>query len=196
MIRSESIANIAPAFLKAQKAMEAVIKDAKNPFFKSDYATLNAVMDTCKKPLNDNGIMILQPVNGDHVETVLMHESGEFFASQTALIVKEQNNPQSYGSSVSYARRYGLMSMLGLPADDDDAEGAMNRAVKPTPVQKSTPPQTTPQPVQDSAPTLKQQDAIALILRHNVGLDASGIKTRADASDFIGKYGQGRTYVG
>ena len=48
MIRSESITNIAPAFLKAQKAMEAVVKDAKIRF-QSDYATLNAVMDTCKK---------------------------------------------------------------------------------------------------------------------------------------------------
>lgn len=188
MIRSESIANIAPAFLKAQKAMEAVVKDAKNPFFKSDYATLNAVMDTCKKPLNDNGIMILQPVNGDHVETVLMHESGEFFASQTALIVKEQNNPQSYGSSVSYARRYGLMSMLGLPADDDDAESAMNRNATATP-------RPAPQPVENNAPSLKQKDAIALILRHNVGLDASGIKTKADASKFISEHGQGRTYA-
>lgn len=140
MIKSESIIKIAPAFLKAQKAMDAVTKDAKNPFFKSNYASLNAVMEVCKAPLNDNGIMVLQPVNGEYVETVLIHESGEWFACQTALVVKEVNNPQSYGSSISYARRYGLMSMLGLPAEDDDAESAMNRN-KPVEKKQTTEPE-------------------------------------------------------
>lgn len=140
MIKSESIIKIAPAFLKAQKAMDAVTKDAKNPFFKSNYASLNAVMEVCKTPLNDNGIMVLQPVNGEYVETVLIHESGEWFACQTALVVKEVNNPQSYGSSISYARRYGLMSMLGLPAEDDDAESAMNRN-KPVEKKQTTEPE-------------------------------------------------------
>lgn len=127
MIKSESIIKIAPAFLKAQKAMDAVTKDAKNPFFKSNYASLNAVMDVCKAPLNDNGILVMQPVNGEYVETVLIHESGEWFACQTALVVAKQNDPQALGSAISYARRYGLMSMLGLPAEDDDGESAMNR---------------------------------------------------------------------
>lgn len=127
MIKSETITKIAPAFLKAQKAMDAVTKDAKNPFFKSNYASLNAVMDVCKAPLNDNGILVMQPVNGEYVETVLIHESGEWFACQTALVVAKQNDPQALGSAISYARRYGLMSMLGLPAEDDDAESAMSR---------------------------------------------------------------------
>lgn len=131
MIKSESITKIAPAFLKAQKEMESVTKDAKNPFFKSEYATLNAVMEACKKPLNDNGLSIMQPVSGEYVETVLMHESGEFFACQTPLMAKENNNPQALGSAISYARRYGLMSMLGLPAEDDDGESAMVRTAKP-----------------------------------------------------------------
>jgi len=134
MNRSDSIKNIAPAFLKAQKEMEAVTKNAKNPFFKSEYADLNAVMETCKEPLNNNGISVLQPVNSNHVETVLMHESGEWFASETALVIKEQSNPQALGSAISYARRYGLMSILGLPAEDDDAEKAMVRDEPKKPV--------------------------------------------------------------
>jgi len=142
MNRSDSIAKIAPAFLKAQKEMNAVTKNSKNPFFKSDYADLNAVMEACKEPLNNNGISVLQPVNSNHVETVLMHESGEWFSSETALIVKESNNPQSYGSSVSYARRYGLMSILGLPAEDDDGEKAMVR-------EKSAVSQAVTMPTQD-----------------------------------------------
>jgi len=135
MKSSESIKAIAPAFLKAQKEMEAVTKNSKNPFFKSDYADLNAVMEACKEPLNNNGISVLQPVNSNYVETVLMHESGEWLASETALIVKETNNPQALGSAISYARRYGLMSILGLPAEDDDGEKAMVReksTAKPT----------------------------------------------------------------
>lgn len=137
MQTSESIAKITPAFLKAQKAMEAAKKGESNPFFKSKYADLSAVLEACKGALNENGISILQPhvtefnpVTGEelhYVETILVHESGEFYSSKTKLEIAKKNDPQSHGSSVSYARRYGLQSLISLPAEDDDAEKAMNR---------------------------------------------------------------------
>lgn len=191
MLKSESIKAIAPAFLKAQKDMEAVTKDAKNPFFKSDYATLNAVVEACKEPLNSNGISIMQPVNGDYVETVLMHESGEFFACQTALVVKENNNPQALGSAISYARRYGLMSMLGLPAEDDDGEKAMARDSKPTVSQAATLPNDTA--------TAAQMNAIAQIVKEmpldeRANVDVGSIRTKKQASDFIAQHSTRKGY--
>lgn len=127
MKTSESITKIAPAFLRAQRKIGSANKGASNPFFKSKYADLGAVMEACKEHLNDEGIAILQPpayadVNGKHlVETILMHESGEFFAAAMALEVPK-SNMQDLGSAVSYARRYGLQSLVFIPAEDDDAQ--------------------------------------------------------------------------
>ena len=120
MKTSESIITIAPAFLKAQKTIESVIKDSTNPFFKSKYADLTAVIDACKDKLNKEGIAILQPIDGMYVETILIHESGEWFSSLTPIVCKEENNPQALGSAITYAKRYGLQSMVLLPAEDDD----------------------------------------------------------------------------
>lgn len=135
MKTSDSIANIASALVKAQKAIGAAKKGANNPFFHSKYADLGAVMEACKDALNENGIVILQPVGfdeaGQYVETVLLHTSGEYLSDRMRLVAKTDNNPQDQGSAISYARRYSLQSMVFIPAEDDDAERATHREVKP-----------------------------------------------------------------
>lgn len=131
MNRSETITKIAIALVKAQGAMGNAVKDSKNPFFKSSYADLNAVREACLPALNSNGVSVLQPtvhIDGKaFVETVLLHESGEFISSLTEIICAKQNDPQAHGSGVSYARRYGLQSLVNLGSADDDGEGAMGR---------------------------------------------------------------------
>lgn len=138
MKTSESITEISKSLLKAQKEISAAKKGAANPFFKSKYADYNSVLEACKDPLNNNGITILQPHDiveiGDKqfsiVETILLHESGEFVSSRTKVEVAKQNDPQSLGSAQTYGRRYGLQSLVALPAEDDDGESAMNRKPK------------------------------------------------------------------
>ena len=132
MQKSESISKIMPALLKAQSAMGGAKKGASNPFFKSKYADLGAVLEACKDLLNDNGITILQPhglyaSGGAYVQTLLVHESGEYVGSETPVICAKQNDPQALGSAITYARRYGLQSLLSMPAEDDDGESAMDR---------------------------------------------------------------------
>lgn len=134
MNRSESIAKISAALVKAQSEMGSATKDAKNPFFKSSYADLNAIREATIPVLNKNAITILQPTTvyegKAYVETTLLHESGEFLTSLTEIIAPKQNDPQAHGSGVSYARRYGLQSFLCVGAEDDDGEKAMGRNVK------------------------------------------------------------------
>jgi hypothetical protein len=131
MNRSESIVKIALALVKAQSVMGNAIKDAKNPFFKSSYANLNAVREAVLPAMNANGISVLQPtiqVDGkSFVETVLLHESGEFISSLTEVIVSKANDAQQQGSGISYARRYGLQSLANIGSDDDDGETAVGR---------------------------------------------------------------------
>lgn len=145
-VMSQSIKTIAGALLRAQRNMGAALKDAKNPFFKSKYADLNAVREASHPALNAEGIVVLQPIvqnafGRSFVRTLLLHESGEFIASDTEVVASKQNDPQAYGSAVSYARRYGLQSLVSLGAEDDDAERAMPRNTTST---TATTPATKP----------------------------------------------------
>lgn len=137
MKRSDSIVKIGAALLKAQKLMGGAAKGASNPFFKSKYADYGAVLEACKSELNDNGVVILQPLvtieGRNYVETTLVHESGEWLSSEVEIICSKQNDPQAFGSAITYARRYGLQSLVALPAEDDDGESAMNRTPKAYP---------------------------------------------------------------
>tara|TARA_R110000868_G_scaffold287716_1_gene548034 strand:- start:114 stop:599 length:486 start_codon:yes stop_codon:yes gene_type:complete len=126
--------NIATALVKAQLEMIAPKKGSINPFFKNKYADLNDVLSAVVPALNNNGIVLLQPlVNIDgknFVKTVLMHESGETFESLAEIFCAKQNDAQAYGSGISYARRYSLSSICGIGSEDDDAQ----KAVQPKPM--------------------------------------------------------------
>ena len=124
---------IIKALLKAQNEMGNAKKGANYPFFKSKYADLNSVREAVMPLLNENGIVVLQPMvtidGSEYVKTILLHESGETIESFTKILCKSQNDPQAYGSGVTYARRYGLQSLLSIGADDDDG----NKATKENP---------------------------------------------------------------
>lgn len=128
MTHSESLINISKALLKAQKSIGAASKGSINPFFKSKYADLGSVMEACKPALNENDIVVLQPVGSDdqgvYVETFLLHISGEYMADRMRISAKSQNDPQAQGSAITYARRYSLQSIMFIPSEDDDAEKA------------------------------------------------------------------------
>jgi hypothetical protein len=113
------------ALVSAQKAMGAVIKNANNPHLKSKYADLGSVLDACQTALHDNGFAVMQPCGkddqGQFVETLLAHESGDSFSSRVYLVIGK-NDMQGVGSAITYARRYGLLGMAGLAPEDDDGE--------------------------------------------------------------------------
>jgi len=152
MNSSPSVTKIAAALLKAQKEMGDASKGSKNPFFKSSYADLNSVREAVTPALNANGITVLQPMvareGKQFVQTLLLHESGEWFSSETEVVCAKQNDPQAAGSGISYARRYGLQSFLSVGAVDDDGESAMARPQKTwaKPAEKEEPkwPETVP----------------------------------------------------
>lgn len=133
------IDELAIALCKAQSEMGGAVKDAKNPFFKSSYADLTSVIKAIKEPFANNGLSYVQfPITseggrGIGVKTILMHTSGQFLSEEFYLPTVKQD-PQSGGSCITYARRYALQAMAGIPTADDDAESAMLRveAKEPT----------------------------------------------------------------
>ena len=123
--------NIASAFVKAQKAFGPALKSSTNPHFKSRYADLAACVEAVIQGLNDNGIALIQKNydcnDGVMVETVFLHESGEMLECGILHVPAAKQDPQGYGSALTYARRYSLMAACGIAPEDDDGNSASRR---------------------------------------------------------------------
>lgn len=120
--------NIASALVKAQKGFAPALKTSTNPHFKSKYADLSACVEAVIDSLNSNGIALIQKAHecesGVMVETVFIHESGEVFEAGKLHVPAAKNDPQGYGSALTYARRYSLMAACGIAPEDDDGNAA------------------------------------------------------------------------
>lgn len=130
-IQSPQLNELMQALAKAQGKITNALKDKKNPFFKSSYADLASVWECCREPLSSNGLSIIQTVDGTKEAMVLVtclgHSSGQWIKSRMPLMIMRAD-PQSLGSSLTYARRYALSAIVGICADeDDDGEKAMGR---------------------------------------------------------------------
>ena len=140
METSNTITNIAAALVKAQSEMGNAVKGSQNPYFKSKYADLNSIREACLPTLNKHGISVIQPtvsIDGkNYVKTILLHESGEFISGITEIVSAKPNDAQAHGSGLTYARRYGLQSIVNIGADDDDGNAASNPKPKEQPLEE------------------------------------------------------------
>ena len=166
MQRSESIIKIATALIKAQSEMSNAKKDAVNPFFKKNYADLNSIREAVLPVLNAHGIAAIQPmcvIDGIYfVETILLHDSGEFISSLTPVINDKPNDSQRHGSGISYSRRYALQSIVNIGAEDDDANAASAPLKTAAPKPKAvTAPVVDPEMVAHYIDNLAKCDSVA-----------------------------------
>lgn len=172
MEKSESIQHLTQGLAKFHTMVGRISKDAANPFFKKNYASLPHIITEVSEPLEKAGLIITQFPNGDGLTTMLIHaESGEYISATYTLQVVRQNDPQAQGSAISYARRYAITSILNLAISDDDAEAATR------PVRQ----QQAPKQAVKVAPTEEQ---FAYIVRYLNGTDAQ----RKQALEAITKY--------
>lgn len=131
MNKSESIGELTKALAKAQSIMMGAVKDASNPHFKSKYATLENVIDAIRAPLTENGIAFMQSPTFSpetkcvSVTTTLYH--GEQWISSSITVPVQQASAQGVGSAITYACRYSLQAIVGLPPVDDDGEASIDR---------------------------------------------------------------------
>lgn len=147
MRTSTSITTIAKALAAASAQLRNPAMDATNPGFKSKFISLVGLIDSLRAPLHAHGIIVLQPVSSPvagrvRVTTTLLHSSGEWMSSTADLA--SGATAQSFGTAVSYLRRYTLQAMLGVSGDadaDDDGEAERLAATKPVKaaVKKSLP---------------------------------------------------------
>ena len=127
--------NIYQKLSEFQSIVGKLRKDQTNPFFKSKYADINTVLDVIREPLKKAGLSFYQTPqiaeNGDvYLQTTIFDITAKegqhphkLCGSVKLILAKE--DMQGLGSAITYARRYALVSMLGLEQEDDDG----NRSV-------------------------------------------------------------------
>nr|WP_321259090.1 ERF family protein [uncultured Pseudodesulfovibrio sp.] len=122
---SQEISELAEAMIQVQQTLSPALKDAKNTFTNSRYATLHSVMNACRDALLEHGIWLTQyPVSVETnklgLVTKIVHaETGQWQASLLTMPLSK-NDPQGYGSAMTYARRYGLSALIGIVTESDD----------------------------------------------------------------------------
>jgi len=123
--------NIAKAFVAAKREFAPALKTATNPHFKSKYADLAGCLEAVNDALLNHGIALYQETSEDGVgvtvETVFLHESGETLRGGKLHVPASKQDPQGYGSALTYARRYSVMAACGISSEDDDGNAASKR---------------------------------------------------------------------
>lgn len=148
---------LAKALLGFQSESLDIKKSADNPFFKSKYAPLDEIIPAIREAMKKHGLAYIQvPQGSDEVETTIVHaESGQWISGTIKMTPKDAS-PQGHGSAITYARRYALVSMLGLNTEGDDdgnASSATNKAVqRPVAPQAAIPARPTAAPATSTAP--------------------------------------------
>jgi hypothetical protein len=143
MKTSETLGGLAAALVKANREIKSITRDAVNPHFKSTFASLDAILAEVRPILAKHGLALMQGANSPHtdeagrvtaftVETMLIHESGEWVQSSVVMPLGK-HDPQGAGAACSYGRRYGVSALLSLATDQDqDGNDAM-----PTPKERA-----------------------------------------------------------
>lgn len=122
---SPEITELAEAMIQVQQKLSPALKDSENTFTNSRYATLHSIMNACRDALLEHGIWLTQypvsvEVNQLGLVTKIVHaETGQWQASLLTMPLPK-NDPQGYGSAMTYARRYGLSALIGIVTENDD----------------------------------------------------------------------------
>lgn len=112
------------SIVQVQKRMKPVLKGSENPYFKSNYANHEDVVNASQELLTEHGLAISQ--GGEHLmevgwtlNTVLLHESGQWISFNHPM-EPTKKDPQGYAAANTYAKRIGHMGIIGLASTDDD----------------------------------------------------------------------------
>jgi len=158
---------LAKALLAARKEMGKLINNAKNPHYRSNYATLDEVIRVAQEPLANAGICVLESTaviseNNMTVQKLELREveSGDSHQSTLPLICKDPSNPQQLKSAQTYARRMLWTAAAGLAPEDDDGNAAS---------------QDTPKTMQDPLALLKPHEAAIIAFAASKGTIIAGL---------------------
>ena len=177
---SETIINLSKALVETQKELKQPLKDAKNPFFKSEYVPLENVAEAITESATKHGLAFSQyatttETGNVSVGTIVFHESGEFIEFPPLILKPENTKPQSIGSAITYAKRYSLSAVFGITSDKDDDGNKVNGNGE----QQKQPQKRNQKQAQNDEP-----DVHAIVEKYVQQLEVIGIK-RADVVEYV-----------
>lgn len=177
---SETIINLSKALVETQKELKQPLKDAKNPFFKSEYVPLENVAEAITESATKHGLAFSQyatttETGNVSVGTIVFHESGEFIEYPPLILKPENTKPQSIGSAITYAKRYSLSAVFGITSDKDDDGNKANGNGEP---------QKQPQKRNQKQAQNDEPDIHAIVEKYVQQLEILGVK-RADVVEYV-----------
>lgn len=173
---AEEIKGLATLLAEAQAEMPNPKKnrEGQKGYQKYNYATLDAVVDIIKKPLNSRGIFLTQPCERTNdgnmrVQTVVLYGSERLVLDTKPY--EYDSDPQEFGKRETYARRYSLLTAFGL-AGEDDTDGDTGPA-KAAP--KSNPKAAKKQPNKTQQVPDRRTRMLAKVAQHKATLMERGL---------------------
>ncbi len=195
---SQGVDLVSAALVECQGKLKSAHMDATNPFFKSKYATLGAIIEASREPLYNAGLAVQQNVDliGGlvSVHTIIRHKSGQCLDGGTMALPIGENDRNSdaqlAGSLMTYLKRYAWASVLGIYADsDDDGNNAPRGTVKPLERAASSGPRPDYREMPKTPPSATQTLTGAtpkhLMKALNLLQGAAGQPNRAIIADFL-----------
>jgi len=175
-----TISAIAKAFVEAQKEFAPALKTATNPHFRSQYVDLAGCVEAVIDALNNHGIALVQKTHecetGIKIETIFLHESGESMSGGVLHVPADKQTPQGYGSALTYARRYSLMSACAIAPEDDDGNAATKSMASKLPAKKSITleiPGKDPKPMQSDNELAEQLNKLLALIEGKEDVDVA-----------------------
>ena len=115
---------------KVQKEIGAISKDSTNPFYKSKYFDINSLIKQLTPILEKHNLLLLQPIeNGEQYSRIIDIDSSD--SVESSLSLPTDLDTQKIGGAITYYRRYTLVALLGLQAEDDDGNTATGKLPQP-----------------------------------------------------------------
>lgn len=168
--QSFNISELAKSLSKAQAEFKPISQNRSNPFFKSKYADLDSILKAVRPALAKHGLSFYQYTSIDNGKTILhsriLHTSGQWVESQTN-IAPPKADIQSYGSTMSYQRRYSAITLLGVATTDDPFDDDGNSVSIPVSKQKINASQTS-----ELKSALKGKDVLLPVILKKLSIDS------------------------
>lgn len=177
---SETIINLSKALVETQKELKQPLKDAKNPFFKSEYVPLENVAEAITESATKHGLAFSQYATTTEsgnvsVGTIVFHESGEYIEYPPLILKPENTKPQSIGSAITYAKRYALSAIFGITSDKDDDGNKANG---------NSEPQKQPQKRNQKQTPQNEPNVHEIVEKYVQKIEELGVK-RADVVEYV-----------